>query len=177
MDKVFFLQMAGFPGSGKSTLAREVSKHTGAVVLDHDVTKSAFIQSLENTEIDGKVVGAVTYDVEWALIDSLLAQGHSVIFDSPCFYTEGLENGISLAEKHGAEYKYVECYIDNIEEVNKRLKQRERLMSQIESIELEVVFTYSIHNSKKPEQYPHIRVYSSEPLDSYIHKVLAYIAE
>ena len=32
---MFFLQMSGFPGSGKSTLARQISKITGAVIIDH----------------------------------------------------------------------------------------------------------------------------------------------
>lgn len=31
---MFFLQMSGFPGSGKSTLAKEISKKTGAIIVD-----------------------------------------------------------------------------------------------------------------------------------------------
>ncbi len=44
---MFFLQMSGYPGSGKSTLAKEISKNTGAVVVDHDVVKSALMNSME----------------------------------------------------------------------------------------------------------------------------------
>lgn len=35
--------MSGFPGSGKSTLARQIAKLTGAVIIDHDIVKSALL--------------------------------------------------------------------------------------------------------------------------------------
>ena len=76
--------MSGFPGSGKSTVSKYIAKLTGAVIVDHDVLKSALLQSLEMKGIESAVVGGVSYDVEWALIDSYLDQGHSVILDSPC---------------------------------------------------------------------------------------------
>lgn len=56
---MFFLQMSGFPGSGKSTLAREIAKRTGAVVIDHDIVKSALLNSLNNSFIDPKTAGGV----------------------------------------------------------------------------------------------------------------------
>jgi predicted kinase len=173
---MFFLQMSGFPGSGKSTLAREIGKRTGAVVIDHDVVKSAFVESSESVEIDARLAGGISYSIEWSLIDSLLSQGHSVIFDSPCFYTEMVEKGVFLSDKHTAKYKYVECYVDDMEEINKRLKQRERLISQIEYVESEQLFIRSIQNSKKPEHH-HIRVHSNQPIECYIHEALEYIEE
>ncbi|GAB6620116.1 hypothetical protein bcgnr5406_57000 [Bacillus cereus] len=81
---MFFLQMSGFPGSGKSTVSKYIAKLTGAVIVDHDVLKSALLQSLEMKGIESTIVGGVSYDIEWVLIDSYLEQGHSVILDSPC---------------------------------------------------------------------------------------------
>ncbi|SME04593.1 hypothetical protein BACERE00185_02381 [Bacillus mobilis] len=81
---LFFLQMSGFPGSGKSTVSKYIAKLTGAVIVDHDVLKSALLQSLEMKGIESTIVGGVSYDIEWVLIDSYLEQGHSVILDSPC---------------------------------------------------------------------------------------------
>lgn len=37
----------------------------------------------------------------------------SVIIDIPCYYEEGLNNGIHVAKKHGAYYKYIECRVDD----------------------------------------------------------------
>ena len=48
---MFFLQMSGFTGSGKSTLARQISKITGAVIIDHDIVKSALLKSLDTDNI------------------------------------------------------------------------------------------------------------------------------
>lgn len=53
---MFFLQMSGFPGSGKSTLARFVAQHTGAVVIDHDIVKTALMEAM-NESVNNKENG------------------------------------------------------------------------------------------------------------------------
>jgi predicted kinase len=60
---VFFVQMSGFPGSGKSTLARNISKLTGAVIIDHDIVKSALLHTLD----------------EHRLIQSMLVKFHIIL--------------------------------------------------------------------------------------------------
>ncbi|MBQ0741336.1 hypothetical protein J9332_44400, partial [Aquimarina celericrescens] len=78
-------------------------------------------------QVDAKAAGSISYDIEWALIDFHLSQGHSVILDSPCFYEEMLEKGQSLSKKHQANYKYIECYLEDFIEINRRLKTRQRM--------------------------------------------------
>jgi hypothetical protein len=51
---LFFLQMSGYPETVKSTLARQITKHTGAIVINHDIIKSALLESMD-TFIDPKV--------------------------------------------------------------------------------------------------------------------------
>jgi predicted kinase len=72
---MFFLQMSGYPGSGKSTLARVISKKTGAIVVDHDIVKSALLESLESN-FDPKVAGKVSYNIDWSLVDFYLVLNH-----------------------------------------------------------------------------------------------------
>ncbi|MED1863887.1 AAA family ATPase [Fictibacillus nanhaiensis] len=172
---MFFVQMSGFPGSGKSTLAREIAKETGAIIIDHDIVKSALLQSIEGTPIDAKSTGAIGYHIDWSLIDFLLSQGKSVIFDSPCLYDEMIEKGTHLAKKHHVTYKYVECYFDNRNEINNRLKNRDRMISQIGEITSEEAFQYTIKNSKKPLGIQCLVVNTSEPLEHYVETVLEYI--
>ena len=93
---MFFLQMSGYPGSGKSTLARVISQQTGAVVIDHDIVKTALLESLDS-EMDAKVAGKIAYHIDWSLVDFHLSQGQSVILDSPCLYAEMLEKGTALS--------------------------------------------------------------------------------
>ncbi|MBN3554037.1 ATP-binding protein [Fictibacillus nanhaiensis] len=174
---MFFVQMSGFPGSGKSTLAREIAKETGAVIIDHDVVKTALLQSIAEASIDARSAGAVSYHIDWSLIDSMLSQGRSVIFDSPCLYEEMIEKGTSLTKKYGVTYKYVECYLDNRNEINRRLKSRDRMISQIEEISSEEAFQYTIKNSKKPLDTKCLVVDTSQPLETYVQKVLNYIFE
>lgn len=51
-----------------------------------------------------------------------------------------VEKGIKLSNKHGVKYKYIECYLNDMEEINMRLQTRKRLVSQIEKVESEVAF-------------------------------------
>ncbi|PWW45461.1 MULTISPECIES: AAA family ATPase [Paenibacillus] len=176
---MFFLQMSGFPGSGKSTLARQISQTTGAVIVDHDISKTAIIKSLSSQgyTMEGKVIGQLSYDVDWSLVDYYLSNGHSLIMDSPCLYSNLLETGLELARKHKKKYKYVECYVEDIELIRNRLKNQERLLSQIEAPSSEEGFYRALINSKKPEEENYIVVDSSKPIAEYLSKGLEYINE
>lgn len=172
---MFFLQMSGFPGSGKSTLARQIAKLTGAVIIDHDIVKSALLTSMETNNIDANIAGKISYDIEWSLIDFHLSQGHSTILDSPCFYSEMVEKGINLSKKHNANYKYVECYLNEIIVIKDRLKKRTRMISQIQDVGSEKGFLEWVDNSKKPSNIDCLRVDSGKPIESYIDEVILYI--
>ncbi|NDI35053.1 AAA family ATPase [Chengkuizengella sediminis] len=174
---MFFLQMSGFPGSGKSTLARQIGKETSAVIIDHDIVKSALMKSLNKINIDEKNLGEVSYNIDWSLIDFHLSQGHSVILDSPCFYTEMVERALALSKKHNVKYKYVECYIEDMNEINHRLKSRKRMRSQIQQTQSEERFKDCLMNSTKPSNTKTLTVDSSLPLDTYINDVIRYLED
>lgn len=144
-----FIQMSGFPGSGKSTLSRKIAERTGAIIVDHDMIKSAVLNSVETIQIDGKSAGKMSYSIDWSLIEFYLWQGRDVIFDSPCLYQEMVDRGMELCEKYNVTYKYVECYLNDFIEINHRLKNRERMVSQIEEVNSKEIFEYTLKNSKK----------------------------
>ena len=127
--------------------------------------------------IESTIVGGVSYDVEWVLIDSYLEQGHSVILDSPCLYEGMVEKGIKLSNKHGVKYKYIECYLNDMEEINSRLQTRKRMVSQIEKVESELAFKKWLNGSKRPLNSEYIIVNSSEPLERYAEKMMDYMRE
>jgi predicted kinase len=171
---LFFLQMSGFPGTGKSTLAREIGKRTGAVVIDHDVVKSALLLSLEEGTLDSKLAGNISYNIDWSLIDYQLSQRNSVVFDSPCFYEEIIEKGTRLAKKYNVTYKYVECSLIDFYLVNERLRNRDRMISQFNEAN-EEMFNYGINNSKRPSHEKWIMVDTNQPIENYIDEVMQYI--
>lgn len=180
---MFFLQMSGYPGSGKSTLAKEIAKQTGAVVVDHDVVKSALMEALEGTDsnLDPKNAGGMSYHIEWSMVSFQLSLGRSVIMDSPCMYSEHLDKGIHMARKYEVDYKYVECFLNDYEELDKRLKTRERRISQISempaSMKSSFPLTIGNSNSKRPPASRYLIVDTSQPLDGYLGEVMAYIHE
>ena len=169
---MFLLQMAGFPGAGKSTLAKEISKYIDVVIIDRDVIKSSMIES----GVDLNIVADASYHVVFSLCKYYLGINKNVIIDTPCYYNETLENGIKIASEYNAEYKYIECRIEDFNAINYRLMTRERCISQIESAQ-EERFLRALEKSKRPVNYEYLIVDSSLPIDSYIQEVLMYIKE
>lgn len=176
---MFFLQMSGFPGSGKSTLAREIAKFAEAVIIDHDIVKTGLLEGLQLeglNDVDPKRAGGVAYHIEWSLVDFHLSQGHNVILDSPCLYEVMVEKGTTLAERYSAKYKYVECVLNDIHELNNRLKNRERMITQIGPVNLtEEGWQEVINRAKKPAHLECMEVDTSQAVDDYIGDVLLYI--
>jgi hypothetical protein len=105
-----------------------------------------------------------------------LSINKSVIIDTPCYYEETLENGIKIADQYNAEYKYIECRVEDFNEVSNRLKSRERSISQIESAEKDR-FLGAIDRSKKPNDKSYLTVDSSLPIEAYIQKVIDYLQQ
>lgn len=167
---MLLIQMAGFPGSGKSTLAKEICKNIDAIILDIDVIKSPLIM----TGVSSHIVANASYNTLFSLCDYYLSLNKNVIIDTPCYYEETIENGLKVSRKFGADYKYVECRTDSYEEINRRLKSRERRLSQINCAE-ESMFYSMYDKSKHPKELEIIVVDSSLPISSYIKDALDYI--
>lgn len=171
---MFFLQMSGFPGSGKSTLSREIARRLDVVIVDHDVTKTALLESTSQHSLDGVLAGKLAYDIDWALVEFHLSLGRNVILDSPCLYDVMIERGLTIASNSGATYRYVECVIDDIDEINRRLRERDRKLSQIKSVSPED-FHRTVAGSKKPVHMHTLTIDTNRPLVTYISDVTAYL--
>jgi hypothetical protein len=88
-----------------------------------------------------------------------------------------VEKGVALAEKYKAPYKYVECKLEDRDEINHRLGTRKRMPSQIAQASSEEAFRAAVNGSKRPPGVHCLVIDSFCPLDSYIDTVTAYIAE
>lgn len=118
------VQMHGHPGSGKSTLARALGKALPAVVIDKDVIASALIRH----GVPFADAGAPSYQVMYAQAARFLSDGHSVVFDSPCFWPLIEETTRRIACEAGAKWVMVETVCpDQVRD--SRLASRERLES------------------------------------------------
>lgn len=87
-----------------------------------------------------------------------------------------IERGSSLSKKYNAKYKYVECYLNDYQEISKRLQNRERMISQISGTS-EEEFRKNINESKRPNDIQCLLVDSSQPIEMYLNNVLNYIDE
>jgi len=167
--------MSGIPGVGKSTLAKKICSLTNAVLLNTDIIKSSVIQSFED-DIDFRLAGKVTYDAVFALACNNLSIGNSVVIDSPCSYEIILERGIHLSKIYNAAYKFIECHVGDLSEVNRRRIHRKTLTSQRYNAPIsEIEYQNSINNLKRPADYEYLVINSSPGLDEYIGKVMEYL--
>jgi predicted kinase len=125
------IQMAGSPGSGKSTMSKALAEKINAVIFDHDVYRSFFL------EIGTPFHDAAkhTYSLQWVFAEDMLRQGRNVIIDSTCNYREVLDQGTAIAQKFGYDYWYVECKVNDIEILQERLQGRIPLRSQRTSVD------------------------------------------
>ena len=182
MTNLLFIQMSGVPGAGKTTIATALAAQIRAVIIDHDITKSALL----GAEIPADTAGRASYEILNALARHLLGQGHSVIFDSPCFYENLLHRGQRLAQEFGANYRYVECRLDDLDELDRRLRTRPRHPSQVAGVYASPtagsgktqsgpeVFRHQIANMKRP-QSDYLVLDTSRPVEVCLTEALAYI--
>ncbi|OBT69529.1 hypothetical protein VE03_01059 [Pseudogymnoascus sp. 23342-1-I1] len=121
-----FIQMSGAPGSGKSTIARLLGQSIGGVVIDHDVLRSTLLES----DLQLGPAAKHAYQLQWALAQDVMKQGLSVIIDSTCNFQVVLDRGSELAKQQGYHYWYVECQVQDVDLLDRRLRSRDSMTSQ-----------------------------------------------
>lgn len=181
---VVLVQMAGFPGSGKSTIARALAQRIDGIVVDIDAIKSALL----GAGIDFDLAGAAAYEVSRAVARELLGQARSAILDSPCYFEEIIERGRALAAEHGVPYCFVECALDDVGELRRRLRSRTARPSQRTDIELpppgappvkasaESVLEEWAARARRPREAARL-LDTSRPLDRCVDEALRYVRE
>lgn len=122
-----FIQMSGAPGSGKSTMSRLLGHSiSNTIVIDHDILRSTFIES--GMSFDQAAKSA--YQLQWKLAQDYMKQGLHIIVDSTCNFQTILDQGTTLAMNHGYNFWYVECKVQDIDILDRRLRSRRPMTSQ-----------------------------------------------
>jgi predicted kinase len=97
--------LSGLPGSGKSTLAEGISRNLSIPVFSVDPIEAAMWRA----GLAKDQTGIAAYDVAIALADEHLRLGHSVIVDAVNPVEAPRAAWRSLAAKHRADLKIIEC--------------------------------------------------------------------
>src|SRR5215211_1008122 len=173
--------MAGAPGAGKSSLARVVGQARSAVVLDMDVIKSAVLEA----GAAWSLAGPAAYEILFALAADLLAQGRSVILDSPSHYPQIPARGMEIAQAHGARYRFIECVCADEVTLEQRLLARTPQRSQMRGLgqpapdagdampAAKRLGTHLWETCRPPGDY--LTVDTSAPFENALHTALCYL--
>jgi predicted kinase len=183
---LILIQMSGCPGAGKSTIARAIGRRTGAVVLDQDVIKSALLDA----DVPFDIAGKAAYETAHALARSFLDQRRGVVLDSPCYYQVLLDKGLELSATAGARYRYIECVVEDLEEIRRRLATRMPLRSKCADLGPapgdqarrshgatgEELFRDWIRDMKRPS-HSYLRIDTARPLAACMAEVFTFLEE
>jgi predicted kinase len=168
---LFLLQMAGLPGTGKTALSRAVGRETSAAVIDKDVIMSA----AERFGIEPDRLGALAYEVGYGLARSILANGLSVVIDSPANFTRIREEGRCIAADAGAAYRIIECLAPS-DVAESRLTDREALHSLHPQTLVGQDLTHS-RPGTSPLSEPHLALDTTRPFGQCLREALEYIRQ
>lgn len=169
MTRQFVLQMAGHPGSGKSSVARAIAEATDAIVVDKDMVKTPLVEAHLNEEI----AGSLSYQIVASIGADLLAQNKSIILDSPAYFPEILADGKRIAAEAGAAYLLIECECQDRDELERRLKERDAMPSQIDFI----VDDPFERDGTEPLSEPHLVLDTSQDMEAAVAEALRYLEE
>jgi predicted kinase len=182
----FLLQMAGRSGVGKSSVAAGIARATGAAVVDLDLLKSTALDVGASWELAGRF----GYEGLWAVAESLLAQGFSVICDSPCRFENIVAQTMAIAERQNASYCFVECVLTDQAQLAERVASRPRKRSQVTDVDASSADAppdsetarriragdESVWATVYPPT-PWLQLDTAAPLDVTVAKAVAYLAE
>ena len=157
-------------------MAKRIIQHVPAVIIDHDVSKTALLHTLHIGNFSDGEIGKMAYDVDWSLVEYHLSLGQNVILDSPCLYDEMLDKGIAIATNYGATYRYIECRHEDYKEINARLRNRVRRPSQIDQISYENWPKMNEH-CKRPTNHPYLQTYTMDNRELPIERIMSYLLE
>ena len=126
--------------------------------------------------IKDQLLADASYLVVFDLAAYYMSKGISVIIDTPCYYKETVDKGLELCQEFNSEYIYIECRVDSYEEIEKRIRNRKHLATQIRETSKDR-YNNSLDKSVKPQGIATLTInttsdehYNKEDILSYILK-------
>jgi predicted kinase len=117
---------SGLPGTGKSTLAEAIGRSLGIPVFAKDWLEATLVRCELKPTKDEKSLGSAGYELLTVLAERQLLLGQSVILDSVAASQSIRRSWRQLSDKHGADWRVIECICSEEAQHRSRLKDRKR---------------------------------------------------
>lgn len=161
--------LRGKPGTGKSTLANVLGRRMRAAVIDKDDIKDVL-----DARYRDEFVGGMTYDIMLRIADRCLAQGVSVICDSPLAFPDLHQRALAIAARHGMPVRTVRLQCSDLDQWRERIEARKG-----SDMPQHRIATFEDARLHAPERYhvpDELVVDTSNPIDQTVASILAFCA-
>jgi predicted kinase len=117
MNSQYLVLLQGKPATGKTTIGRDIAKHLKIPFFSRDTFKEtmfdAFGASNEHNVDWSQKIGAVSFEIMYAVIEEVLSSGNSCVVETawiPSFAEEKIRN---ILESSNSQFIQVYCYCDD----------------------------------------------------------------
>ncbi len=144
MRKLLLL-VAGLPGVGKSTLSKELSRRTGARVVDMDDFKKITVDSaLVTKEIDPPELRWLYYQKALAYVLGLFDGGVTTVIMDEIFHLHSLRTQVeALCVEQGVQVLWIEvrCSYATVEKRLQSMSRNGHILSTEEALKMYLLFS------------------------------------
>ncbi|MBI3631632.1 MAG: AAA family ATPase [Candidatus Staskawiczbacteria bacterium] len=168
---------SGLPGVGKSTISREVSKNTGAKIVDLDDFKKIDVDpALVTKQIDPPELRWAYYQKALDHVFGLFDQGISTVIMDEVFHLDSLRNGLeNLCVIHNVRVFWVDvrCPYEIVEKRLQSTKREGHLLSTEQALKMHLLFREIFEKfSINSQNHIVINNESDNDIDSLIRSIL-----
>lgn len=155
------LVFAGLPGVGKSTISREVSKKTGAEIIDIDDFKKTNVDSdMVKSQIDPPELRWKYYQKALGYAFNLFSEGKSVAIMDEVFHLSSLRTQLeALCSVQGVQVLWIEvrCSYGTVKKRLQSMNREGHILSTEEALKMHLLF---------------LKTFEKFPTDSQNHMVV-----
>jgi predicted kinase len=164
------LVIGGVPGTGKSTIAEHAARMIDGALIAKDVVEATLVRNGVGRNANSGWIG---YELLTSLAGAQLRVGRSVVLDSVAAYNRLRERWRDLAERHGAEFRAVECVCSDERTHRSRIDGRDRGIAGWDELTWQQV--EDVRSRYEPWREVHLVLDAVRPLQDNLTTLEAYL--
>jgi predicted kinase len=167
-----FVILSGLPGSGKSVLARRIQPHLPATIVETDHVRRIIFRTPQYSNKEN----AWVYTVCHALIERLLQESRSVVFDATNLVERNRAVLYGIAERCQARIVIVRT-VAPLAVIEQRLQRRSLGLDAMDHSDAGMAVYAMLRETEQPIARPHLVIDTSEDGEQSVRRILCACRE